>query len=251
MESVMENGMEVELNFSEDEWDLFLQEVQKRPKPPEKKSKEEIARERERRDSDRLVREIGEMRNRFSAVRTDESDESHIAVRAKIIPTPQGEMEVEFYIGKRNVVTIGYQPDIFRSRNLYNAEMPLFLVKPELEYTGTVAWTGNDGTKRVGVAKENWKDMVRWIDDTMDMQKVAALAEQIRKKGERWHGWIEDLTEYRILDLPDGNNGYSAGGHVIEWIPYIQVITRPTRGDGNPSKSPQGIAGQPQEMKCM
>ncbi len=243
----MEETDKIELNFSEDEWDLFLAEVKKRPKPPEKKSKEEIARERERRDSDRLVREIGEMRNRFSAVKTDEADESHMVVRAVIVPTPQGEGEVEFYIGKRNVITIGYQPDRDRSKNLYSAEMPLFLVKPELEYIGTVAWTGNDGTKRIGVAKENWKDMIKWIDDTMDMQKVANCAERIRKK-ERRYGWIEDLTEYRILDLPDGNNGYASGGCVIECIPYnIHVITRPMRGDGNPSKSPQGIAGQPAE----
>ena len=149
-------------------WEKFLEELRKRPKSKVSRTKQEQERAHNRENYNRLVREIGRMRDRAKT-----KDGLKIPLNAKIKVNPGGEI-ADFYDKNRYVMSIGF--NVEKGPRSYH-DIYFVHVNPDLLREGKShlregASEWSDGITRVGTTERSWQDAVRWADESIDFNKL-------------------------------------------------------------------------------
>ncbi len=154
----------------EQKWERFLEDLRNRPKPKEKRTEEEVLRRRQNENYNRIVREIGRIRDKAK------TGDTFTPLNAKIILIPHGE-RADFYVRNWNMMSIGFE-NVRGPRGhrftIYNADVNTDLLKDDKAYLKEAAVPGKGGTQMVGVTEPNWQKVVKWIDETVDFSKLEA-----------------------------------------------------------------------------
>ena len=154
----------------EQAWEKFLEDLRNRPKPKEKRTEEEVLRRRQNENYNRIVREIGRIRDKAK------TGDIFTPLNAKIIFIPHGE-RADFYVRNWNMMSIGFE-NVRGPRGhrftIYNADVNTDLLKDDKAYLKEAAVPGKGGTQMVGVTEPNWQKVVKWIDETVDFSKLEA-----------------------------------------------------------------------------
>ena len=149
-------------------WEKFLEELRKRPRSKVSKTKQEQERAHNRENYNRLVREIGRVRDKAKT-----KDGLKIPLNAKIKVNPGGEI-ADFFDKDRYVMSIGFNVEKGpRSyHDIYFVHVNPDLLKEEKSHLRNGAAEWGDGVTRVGTTEKSWQDAVRWANESIDFNKL-------------------------------------------------------------------------------
>ena len=171
-EKEREEGIkEIQEKIEEEQaWEKFLEDLRNRPKPKEKRTEEEVLRRRQNENYNKIVREIGKIRDKAN------TGEVFTPLNAKIVLIPHGE-QADFYVKNWSMMSIGFvnvRGPRGRREAYYYADVNTDMLKDDKAYLKETAMPGKGGTQMVSVTGSNWQKVVKWIDETVDFRKLEA-----------------------------------------------------------------------------